>query len=132
MEKISDRYEENVAFFRRHLRVGENFDVVERRLAVGEDELTLFYIDGFIKDGVMLRLMQGFCGMKGLYRGEGDACRRFVAHDTPYVEVEVTSDKEKLSLMILSGAAILFGSTFGGEAVIIDARTYPARQTQEP
>ena len=132
MEKISGNYEENVAYFRRHLRVAENFDVVERRLAVGEDELTLFYIDGFIKDGVMLRLMQNFCAMKGLYRGERDACRRFVAHDVPYVEVESSSDKEHLSMMLLSGAAIVFGSTFRDEAVVIDARTYPARETQEP
>lgn len=132
MERISASYEENVQYFRRHLRVKENFDVVERRLAIGEDELTLFYIDGFIKDGVMLRLMQNFCAMKGLYRGQPDACARFIAHDVPYVEVEESADRDHLSMMLLSGAAILFGSTFGDAAVVIDARTYPARETQEP
>lgn len=132
MERISRHYRENVEHFRRRLRVKENFDVVERQLSIGEDELTLFYIDGFIKDGVMLRLMQNFCAMKGLYRGEADACRRFTDTNVPYVEVERTSDAEHLTTMVMSGAAMVLGSTFADEAVVIDARTYPARPTQEP
>ncbi|MBQ8174259.1 MAG: spore germination protein [Clostridia bacterium] len=129
---MSRNYGENVAHFRERLRVAENFDVVERHLSVGEDELTLFYIDGFIKDGVMLRLMQNFCSMKGLYRGEKDACRRFADSNVPYVEVERTSDAAHLTMMVMSGAAMVLGSTFGDEAIVIDARTYPARTTQEP
>ncbi|MBQ5724980.1 MAG: spore germination protein, partial [Clostridia bacterium] len=34
--------------------------------------------------------------------------------------------------MVLSGATLMLGSAFGAEAVIIDARTYPARETTEP
>lgn len=132
MKRISQSYEENVAYFRACLRVGENFDIVERRLLVGEDEMTLFYIDGFIKDGVMLRLMQNFCGLKGMYRGEADACRRFADTHVPYVEVDRSSDAAHILMMVLSGAAVAFGSTFGDEAILIDARTYPARTTAEP
>lgn len=132
MERISQDYGENIAHFRTRLRVGENFDIVERRLLVGQDELTLFYIDGFIKDAVMLRLMQIFCGLKGLYRGAADACRRFADKNVPYVEVDRTADAALIEMMVLSGAAVAFGSTFGAEAVIIDARTYPARTTAEP
>ena len=30
---------------------------------------------------------------------------------------------------VLSGATLMLGSTFGDEAIIIDSRTYPARET---
>ncbi len=132
MEKLSARYRDNIENFRTRLRVKENFDIIERRLPIGPDEMTLFYIDGFIKDGVMQRLMQYFLGLSDLCGKEKEPCRYFADAHVPYVEVERSSDAAHLSMMLLSGAALLFGSTFGAEAIIIDARTYPARETQEP
>ena len=132
MEELSRDYAQNVRDFRARLRVGENFDVIARRLPVGRDEMTLFYIDGFVKDGIMLRLMQYFGGLKGMLRGERDACRRFAEMHVPYVEVECSRDAAHLRMMVLSGAVLMLGSTFGNEAIVIDARTYPARETQEP
>jgi stage V sporulation protein AF len=93
--------------------------------------MTLFYVDGFVKDGVMQRLMQYFIGLSGLGNGE-DACRRFADGCVPYVEVSRSSDALFLRTMVLSGATVLFGSTFGAEAIVIDARTYPAREPSEP
>ena len=132
MEGLSRDYAQNVRDFRTRLRVGENFDVIARRLPVGEDEMTLFYIDGFVKDAIMLRLMQYFGTLKGMLRGETDACRRFADMHVPYVEVDCSRDAAHLRMMVLSGAVVMLGSTFGDEAIIIDARTYPARDTQEP
>ncbi len=131
MEKLSQDYLLNVSAMDRALRVEKSFDMVRRRLAVGGDELTLYYIDGFIKDSVMLRLMQQFVSGKALPRGT-DAARVFMDTAVPYVEVECTSDTRKLCLMVLSGAAVVLGSTFGDRALVIDARTYPARETSEP
>ena len=131
MEKISADYRQNVEDFSKALRVDANFDLIRRRLTVGEDEMTLFYVDGFVKDGVMQRLMQYFIGLPDMGRGE-DACRRFADGCVPYVEVERSSDAAFLRMMVLSGATVMFGSSFGDEAIIIDARTYPARETSEP
>ena len=52
MRKLSNDYRENVAELDRVLRVNENFDILKKILTVGKDELTLYYIDGFIKDGI--------------------------------------------------------------------------------
>lgn len=131
MDRISGDYRENVERFRRELRVEASFDLICRRLLVGEDEMTLFYIDGFTKDAVMQRLFQYFIGLKGLGSGE-DACRRFADGCVPYVEVSRSSDAAFLRMMVLSGATVLLGSSFGAEAIVIDARTYPARETSEP
>ena len=131
MRKFTEQYEENRALLRARLRIGESFDLIERRLTIGRDELTLYYIDGFVKDTIMQRLMQYFVGLPGLPRGEG-AASRFVNGNVPYVEVDETRDTENAVLMVMSGAVVALGSTFGGVAVVMDARTYPARETSEP
>lgn len=127
MRILSDSYENNTAEMGKYLRLGTSFDIISRTLKIGADEITMYYIDGFVKDGVTQRLMQYFLSLKGL--GSVD---EFVSRNVPYVEVEITNDFDQLSLFTLSGAAAVLGSTFGGKGVIIDLRTYPARQTEEP
>lgn len=132
METLSKDYHENVEKMRASLRVGESFDLLERRLVIGRDEMTLFYIDGFIKDGVMQRLMQYFLGLSDMCGRDPHPARRFADAHVPYVEVDRSSDAALLRTMVLAGAALMLGSTFGDEAIVIDARTYPARSTEEP
>ncbi len=115
----------------RLLRVADSFDMIKRQLTVGSDEMTLYYIDGFVKDGEMQRIMQYFFSLKGLGKG-AHAAREFAASHVPYVEVDLTNDQDALILAVLSGATAVLGSTFGDQAIIIDARTYPARHTEEP
>ena len=129
---FSRDYRENVNRVDSHLRVQENFDVLKKTLRVGErDELTLYFIDGFVKDAVMQKLMMHFSSLQELERGQG-AAQRFADKNVPYVEVDVTCDTELMTTMLLSGSTLLLGSTFGESAVIIDSRTYPARETDEP
>ena len=129
--ELSGEYLRDVGTVSALLSVGESFDLIERRLLVGQDELTLFYIDGFVKDGVTQRLMQFYVGQKGLGGGE-DAVRRFADSGIPYVEVEVVHDVGRMVTAVLSGVTLLLGSTFGAAAILVDSRTYPARPTEEP
>lgn len=131
MEKLTGTYKELTHAISRRLRIDKSFDLIERRLLIGEDELTFYYIDGFVKDTVMQKLMTHFLGLKGLPRGS-DAAKEFADRCVPYVEVDVTDTENAVVTFILSGAVAVFGSTFREKAVIIDARTYPARTTEEP
>ena len=88
MKSLYESYKENVAEISTRLAVNDNFDVIERRLAVGKGEICLFYIDGFVKDGVMQRIMQQLLAQKTLPSAE-DMLRRLA-----YVEVEITSDAD--------------------------------------
>ena len=128
MVNLSEDYARNVSLFRETLRVTESFDIIEKRLAIGKDEISLFYIDGMIKDGALQKLFIYLLSLKGL----PTAAEEFLVASMPYVESEVSTDGDLLMSMVLSGATVLFGSTFGGSALIIDARTYPARDTAEP
>jgi len=127
--QLSERYEDNVRRMDETFSVDDNFDLIKKVICVGSDELTLYYIDGFVKDGSMTKILIYLMGLQGL---ENKNATDFMKGHMPYVEAEVTSDGEAITRSLLSGATIMLGSTFGGEVMIVDARTYPARDTAEP
>ncbi len=128
MRKLGENYKDNVKIFDTELRVSESFDLIKKRLVIGDGEATFYYIDGFIKDTVMQKLMMHFLSLKKLPR----TAREFIDNSLPYVETDETENLDLLLQMALSGACVMLGSTFGSYGVIIDARTYPARETAEP
>ena len=132
MNRLSNDYQENVAFFDRLFRVEENFDIIKKPLMMGKDQLTFYYIDGFVKDGVMQKMMIYFLSVGGLGDKNADAAQAFLDAHVPYVETGICESVDVLTQMMLSGAVVMLGSNFGAKAILIDARTYPARETSEP
>ncbi len=126
MKRLCTSYQDNLSYIRCALRVSDSFDIIERELTVGKRKITFFYIDGFVKDGVMQRIMQHFVSRQSL----GTAKEELGA--LPYVEAECISETESLLRAVLSGQAVLLAETFFSEAVVIDARTYPVRGVGEP
>lgn len=123
---LSENHKENVFLLRKKLRCEENFDLIERHLHVGGCDLCFFYIDGFVKDGEMQRVMQTLMTMKESGSAE------YVAARLPYVEVDLSSDLEEIVCGVLSGQSCVIGERFGASAILVDTRTYPARTTAEP
>lgn len=136
---LTESYADNVALMDEVLHVRENFDLIRKNLQIGPDRLTMYYIDGFVKDGVMEKLMIFLLSLKGLVPDPAPAAgksalpvQRFIDEALPYVETDATQDVESMIRMVLSGATLMLGSGFGDWGVIVDARTYPARETGEP
>ena len=119
-------YDDCVTLLASRLGVRENFDIIERHLKVANEDVCFFYVDGFTKDAEMQRLMQYLLSQKKL-SGADDLVRIL-----PYVEVELGAGVEKIVTSVLSGQTALLSSSFPGEVILIDARTYPARSTSEP
>ena len=135
MRVLSASYSENIAQLDRLLRVNESFDMIKKPLQVGSDELTFYYIDGFVKDGVMQKLMLSFSSLKDIGDSKlwGEECARdFLRKRVVYVESEMTNSLDTMIQMVLSGATLMLGSRFGEYGIIIDSRSYPARETTEP
>lgn len=124
--QLSKNYAWNIAHISSKLRVSESFDIIERHLDTAGGELTLFYIDGFVKDNEMQRMMQYLLSSKSIC-GAGEMVRRL-----PYMEVELACDVDKMICAVLSGQSLMLAESFADEAVLIDMRTYPARNTTEP
>ena len=98
---LSDKYEDNVRCMDEMFSVEENFDLIKKVISVGTDEMTLYYIDGFVKDGSMTKILIYILGLKGLGRG---GAQGFMRGHMPYVEAEVTSDTDAITRALLSGA----------------------------
>lgn len=133
-----DDYRSNVDLADRVLRVDQSFDLIRKTLQIGQDELTFYYLDGFVKDGAMQKLMIYLLSLKSLSDGEREllhgeaAATAFCRRHLPYVETDVCGDLDLCVQMLLSGASLVLGSTFGAFAILIDSRSYPARSTEEP
>lgn len=132
MKKLSTDYRENVSSLDSIFSVKENFDILKKTLIIGEDELTLYFIDGFVKDAVMQKMMIHFLSLKSLGEPTDRNAQDFLFHNVPYVEADVTDNVDLMAQMLLSGAVVMLGSAFLDRGIIIDARTYPARETAEP
>ena len=143
--RLTGDYWRNVRLIDEILRVDDNFDLIKKVLTVGKDELTLYYIDGFVKDVVMSKLMLYLLSLKGLGGSadgapQEDDCNKparliveeFLRAHVPYVETDFANELDGMIQMVMSGATIMLGSSFGEYAIVIDARTYPARETGEP
>ncbi|MBQ8290576.1 MAG: spore germination protein [Clostridia bacterium] len=126
MANFSTDYMANVSALGMALGYKRNFDILKKTIAVGADEVTFFYIDGFVKDGEIQRVMQYLLGKSTLE--DRDGTLRLI----PYVEVSAVDDSDTAITAVLSGQTLMLASTFGGGGLLLDSRTYPARQTQEP
>ena len=122
---LSESYNENIKRIDAVLRVDDSFDIIKKTMRFAGAESTLYYIDGFVKAELMQKLMMHFVSLKQLPA----TVESFVHENVPAVEVDVTDSVDQIVTMVLSGCTALLCSDYGGEAVIIDARTYPARET---
>lgn len=117
--------------FHEILPIGKSFDIIEREVIIAERVSYMYFIDGFVKDGVVAKLINFLLGLTPDKLKNIKTAQEFASHFITYVEVDVTSDVDKIMQMYLSGATVLVIDGFS-EAIVIDARTYPARDTQEP
>ena len=126
MEKLSETYSMARLSLSKRLGAERNFDIIERRLEIAGREMSFFFVDGFVKDGEMQRIMQNLLSLKEL----GTATS--VMRKLPYIEVSLERDEDAIVCAVLSGQSAIIAESFSGEAIIVDVRTYPARSTEEP
>ena len=127
--KVSASREDNAAYMNKVLPVQESFDVIQRDMLIGGRMSSFYFIDGFTKDEVMLKIMDSMMKVKE-EEMPADAAQ-FTRTCVPYVEVEVLEDYDAVLRGVLSGVTCLFIDGYEG-CIAIDCRTYPARSVDEP
>ena len=128
-KKISASFEDNIRYMNEILPVNESFDIIRREMEIGGRASVFYYIDGFIKDEAMLKIMDSFLSVSEEDMPE-DA-EGFIRKNVPYVEVDILEDFDQVIRNVLSGPAVLFINGYK-ECIAIDCRTYPARSVDEP
>lgn len=129
--KMKKNYDERIAQFKGALFVKENFDIVEKPLLVEGVHMSFFFVDGFVKDEILEKMMEFIlkAPIKEIV-GKKDTSL-FADSILSYVEVDVKTKQEELIVAVLSGSVVVFVEGLD-QGIVIDARTYPTRGMQEP
>ena len=131
MLNFCSRYAQNLAVINKTLRVGESFDIIVKRIEIAGNKATIYCIDGFVKDEMFEKMLEYLAkltaeDMKGVYSADD-----FINRHITYIETSAEKDISKFITFILSGACGMLVDGFD-KGIIIDCRTYPARNVQEP
>lgn len=125
--KISTNIEETKLLIKEKLPVKKSFDVILRELTVDNKKAFILFIDGFVKDTIMVHVMKE---LQKVSDEKDDTARKIFLQNIPYTEVCVEGDFDKVITEVLSGQVALFVDG-NDSAVLIDTREYPAREPSE-
>lgn len=129
MKKVTASREANASYMNQILPVRDSFDIIQRDLMIGGRVASFYFIDGFTKDEVMLKIMDSM--MKVKEQDLPEDATQFARQCIPYVEVDILGDFDQVLKNVLSGVTCLFIDGYEA-AIAIDCRTYPARSVDEP
>ncbi len=132
MRELSFDLEENIKALDEILRPRENFDIIKREMEINQSKVVMYYVDGFVTAAIMQKLMMHLTTVKDFGDGTENSAIEFAKKSVPSVEVDPVFDLDTIATMVLSGCSAILTSGFGNGAIIVDARSYPARVTEEP
>ncbi len=126
---VSSLLQVNQDCMRELLPLEKSFDLVERRVVIGEKSGIFYFVDGFTKDEILQKMLAGFYGITR--ETMPDDAIAFSQQAVPYGEVEILTDFDSVLRNLLSGVTCLFIDGYDA-CIAIDCRTYPARNVGEP
>ncbi|AUN15042.1 spore germination protein [Paraclostridium sordellii] len=121
----------NVELMKDYLPLDKSFDVIQREVIIGGKSSYLFFIDGFIKDDVVERILSGFFQISPEDFKSVHELKDFIHKYIPYIEVAKENKLKSIAKEVLSGPMAILIDGFD-EAIILDVRTYPVRGIEEP
>ncbi|GGE74014.1 spore germination protein [Priestia taiwanensis] len=128
--RLASTYEENVHYLKEQMRVSKSFDVIHKEMEYAGKKMSFFFVDGFVKDDMMLYIMQDLAKLR-VGDLQEDTLHKLIHLYIPYVEVDKNNDLDTIIDSVLAGqtALVVEGEQ---EIILIDARTYPVRGPEEP
>jgi len=129
-DHLSNKIAQNKKVLTEQLGIDISFDIILREFKIGNREAALVFVDGFVDDEVVTLIMQTLINTR---REEmvPDALEKVFKYRVPYVDVELVSTYQEVINEVMAGpiAILIDGER---EAIIMDTRTYPARDPEEP
>ncbi|HJV44420.1 MAG TPA: spore germination protein [Bacillota bacterium] len=127
---LTTNFEENIEFLRDALGIGKSFDVIHRELFFAGRKFGLFFVDGLAKDDVMNIITIHLANLEWEDL-TSNSVEVLLKKHIGYLEVSKVNKMDVIIHSVLSGPLVLVIEG-QDEALMIDARTYPARGPDEP
>ncbi len=131
MSDFDKSYGENLALLKEKLRVGVSYDIILKKIRLADRQAAAFCIDGFVKDEMLEKNFEYLTKLTPEDLARTKDADEFVDSYVTYIEANTEDSLDKFILSVLSGAVGMIVEGFT-KAIIIDSRTYPARNVQEP
>jgi len=107
----------------------KNYDLVFRRIRIGDRDGLLLFLSGFCKEDILLNLLSFWMNMKKEELPEEPEA--FVRDCLPYGEGGVENRMEGIQRAVYVGETVLLVEGYG-KAILIRAKEFPKRNVQEP
>lgn len=128
--KVSKVYQENVDYLNRELGVPDSFDIVVREMSIGGKKVAIYSVNGMVNTQVASLILDALIDLE---RADliVNALNKLVKGRIVNLQVSEVDTMDKILYFVLSGPMAIFVE--GQEkAIIVDARSFPARQPDEP
>ena len=131
MQSFTDNYSANLHLINKSLRTGENFDIIVKRILIGNRKASLFCISGFIKDIMLEKMLEYFTQLPEKETENATSAKELLDKYITYIEASTEEYCDNFVTRVLTGSVGMIVDGYS-QAIIIDSRTYPARNVQEP
>ncbi|HUX47354.1 MAG TPA: spore germination protein [Desulfosporosinus sp.] len=127
---VSKNFQENVDYLNRELGVPDSFDIVLREMSIGGKKVAIYSVNGMVDTHVASYILDALIDLE---RSDliVNALDKLVKGRIVNLQVTEVQTMDKVFYFVLSGPMAVFVEG-QDKAIIVDARTYPARQPQEP
>ncbi|ACT01001.1 spore germination protein [Paenibacillus sp. JDR-2] len=123
LDEVFERLENEVGY-------KVSFDIVVREMTFGERRVAFFYMNGLAKDTVLTEILKRLTYLQP-DDITGDAFHDFLHLYVPAAQVEKKEKWNEMLTFVLSGSTAMFIDK-EPQAIIIDAKAFPARNPEEP
>lgn len=127
---VNKVYQKNIDYLNRELGVPDNFDIILRELIIGSKKCAIYAVNGMVDTQVASLILDALIDLE---RTDliVNTLEKLVKKNIVNLQVTEVKTMDKLLYYLLSGpmAIIVDGQD---KAIIVDARTYPSRQPEEP
>lgn len=129
--ELSSSLEKNIEQIQSVFPIPQSFDIVTRRLFLGETKAYWIGINGFCRVELLQQIFSDLQNPIYMKDNKIEDIERYMNAKIGYAQASLSSSWEDIIRNILSGPSALFIDGFA-QAIMIDVRTYPARSVSEP
>ncbi|WP_408638359.1 spore germination protein [Paenibacillus aestuarii] len=129
-EDIPSRIKDVQRVLEERVGLNKSFDLVFREMVFGSKRVAFFFCNGFSKDTVVTDIMTRLS-----YAGDDSVAhhtvKSFMEYLIPHIQVKEYAKMSEIVGQVLMGGTAIFieGET---SAIAVDAKSFPARSTEEP
>lgn len=127
---ISPNLPENESFFKKHIGLGESFDLGVRKFKIIQKQLHLYYVNGLCDTQYIIDLLRQLTEIND-HEKESSKVKEIIENRLIHQQVSKIKTLDEAVDQLLSGLIVIIieGYDFG---FVVDVRSYPGRQPEEP